>query len=414
MAAEEHEGPFAALPAGALAELASRTFGIYVHVPFCASRCGYCAFTTYTAADLGGDALRRGYPAAAAAEVALAARTLGDPVPEVRTVFFGGGTPTLLDPAELLSILDAVRQHFPVAADVEVTVEANPDSVDRGALAVLRAGGVTRVSFGMQSVRSHVLAVLERSHTPGAAARAVADAHAAGFDHISLDLIYGTPGETDDDWRASLGAALAAGPDHVSAYALTIEPRTRLAAHVRSGRLPEPDEDALVRRYALADDLLTAAGYRWYELSNWARDRDARCRHNLGYWLDANWWGIGPGAHSHVAGVRWWNVPQPGAHADAVARGALPIAGHELVDTRSREIERVLLGIRLADGVRLVAPPGFVEGLVTDDLLEVLSWEDAPVVALSRRGRSLADLVARRVIEAGCAGPAFFAPVTRS
>jgi oxygen-independent coproporphyrinogen-3 oxidase len=282
MAAEEHEGPFAALPAEALAELPVRPFGIYVHVPFCASRCGYCAFTTYTAADLGGDALRRGYPAAAAAEVALAARTLGDSVPEVRTVFFGGGTPTLLDPAELLSILRAVKQHFPVAADVEVTVEANPDSVDRASLAALRAGGVTRVSFGMQSVRSHVLAVLERSHTPGAAARAVADAHDAGFDHISLDLIYGTPGETDDDWRASLEAALAAGPDHVSAYALTIEPRTRLAAQVRSGRLPEPDEDALVRRYALADDLLTAAGYRWYELSNWARTRDARCRHNLG------------------------------------------------------------------------------------------------------------------------------------
>ncbi len=415
MAAIERAGAFTELPADARATLAGAPFGVYVHVPFCSSRCGYCAFTTYTAADLGGDSLRRGYAAAAAAEVALAARTLrrdGREPPVVRTVFFGGGTPTLLDPADLLAVLEAVRRHFPVAADLEVTVEANPDSVDRRSLAALRSGGVTRMSFGMQSSRAQVLAVLERSHTPGAAARAVHDARAVGFAHTSLDLIYGTPGEHDDDWRASLDAAIAAEPDHVSAYALTIEPRTRLAAQVRRGRLPAPDEDTLVRRYAMADDRLAAAGYEWYEISNWARDRAARCRHNLGYWLDANWWGIGPGAHSHIGGVRWWNVPHPQAHADLTLAGLLPIAGHELIDTESRDVERVLLGIRLADGVRLTAPADLIAELVADDLVHVLTGGNPPIVALSRRGRMLADVVARRVIEAGVGNRRCFCPVT--
>ncbi len=387
-------------------------FGIYVHVPFCTTRCGYCAFTTYTAADLGGDALRRGYAAAASAEIGLAAEALGRELPVVGTVFFGGGTPTLLDPADLLAMVDAIRSTFPTAPDLEITVEANPDAVDHRSLAALRLGGVTRMSFGMQSSRSHVLAVLERSHTPGAAVDAVTAAHAAGFAHVSLDLIYGTPGESDDDWQASLDAAIGAGPDHLSAYALTIEPRTRLAAQVRQGRLPAPDEDALARRYALADDALRDAGYGWYEVSNWARDRQARCRHNLGYWRNANWWGIGPGAHSHVGGVRWWNVAHPSSHAELVAAGRLPIDGHELVDTESRDIERVLLGVRVADGFTLAAPRSVLDDLVTDDLIDVLTWGDPATVVLSRRGRLLADLVARRVIDAGLGGSRSFAPVT--
>ncbi len=403
---------FEALPASALSELAGVPFGIYVHVPFCASRCGYCAFNTYTTADLGGRDLRPGFAEAARREIRSAHAALGPDVPPVQTVFFGGGTPTALEPAELVSILAAVRAEFTVDDDLEVTVEANPDSVDRRALAELRAGGVTRMSFGMQSVRANVLAVLERSHTPGAAARAVHDAHAAGFEHVSLDLIYGTPGETDADWQASLDAAIGAGPDHVSAYALTIEPRTRLAVQVRQGRLPEPDEDALVRRYEMADDVLAAAGYRWYELSNWARSPEARCRHNVLYWRNHHWWGIGPGAHSHVGPVRWWNVAHPDAYAELVGAGGLPVAGHEVLDAEARATESVLLGVRLADGFSLDGAPAVVRELVDDGLVTVVESGNPLVVVLSRRGRLLADLVARRVIEATGPTSRFFASVT--
>ena len=391
---------FEALPRSALAEVVGVPFGIYVHVPFCASRCGYCAFNTYTTSDLGGRDLRRGYAEAARREISLARAALGPDVPPVSTVFFGGGTPTALEPAELVSILAAVQAEFPTAPDLEVTVEANPDSVDRRALDELRAGGVTRLSFGMQSARAAVLAVLERSHTPGAATRAVRDAHAAGFEHVSLDLIYGTPGETDADWQASLDAAIAADPDHVSAYALTIEPRTRLAAQVRRGLLPEPDEDVLVRRYDHADDVLAAAGYGWYELSNWARSAGARCRHNVLYWHNHHWWGIGPGAHSHVGGTRWWNLAHPDTYAASVAAGRLPVAGHETLDVGARVAERVLLGVRLADGFALDISPSVVRELIDDGLVQIVEWGDPPVVVLSRRGRSLADLVARRVIDA--------------
>lgn len=387
-------------------------FGIYVHVPFCASRCGYCAFTTYTTADLGGDRWRAGYPDAACHEVALARAALGADAPPVQTLFFGGGTPTLLTPDKLGRIIAAVRAEFDAAPDLEVTVEANPDSVDRAALAALRAAGVTRMSFGMQSVRRHVLAVLERSHTPGAATRAARDAAAVGFEHVSLDLIYGTPGETDDDWRASLEAALAAAPDHLSAYALTVEPRTRLAAQVRQGRVPAPDEDALVRRYELADDLLAAAGYAWYELSNWARTPAARCRHNLLYWRNEHWWGIGPGAHSHLGGTRWWNVDHPEAHAIALAAGRLPVAGHEVLDAAARRIEQVLLGVRLADGFVAGVVPSALEALEADGLVVLDRQADPLTFVLSRRGRSLADLVARRVLDAEVLTSPFFAPVT--
>ena len=245
-------------------------FGVYVHVPFCASRCGYCAFNTYTVNELGSARELTGYVDAAIGELRLARRTIGNDRP-VRTVFFGGGTPTMLAPADLVRIVDAIRIEFGFAPDVEITVEANPDSIDRVGLATLRAGGFTRVSFGMQSVRTHVLAVLERTHTPGRAQQAVADARAAGFDHINLDLIYGTPGESDADWSATIDAVMATAVDHVSAYALTLGAGHRLRAQVRQGRVGALDEDALATRYSALDARLAAAGFEWYELSNWAR-----------------------------------------------------------------------------------------------------------------------------------------------
>jgi oxygen-independent coproporphyrinogen-3 oxidase len=259
-------------------------------------------------------------------------------------------------------------------------------------LAALRQAGVTRVSLGMQSAAPGVLATLERAHTPGRAAAAAREARAAGFEHVSVDLIYGTPGETDADWRATLDAALDAGPDHVSAYALTLEPGTRMTAAVRRGRLPAPDEDALARRYELADVTLGAAGLRWYEVSNWAASPDARCRHNLGYWGGAHWWALGPGAHGHVGGTRFWTHRHPARHARAVADGVLPVAGHEVLDAPARRLERLMLELRRADGIDL----GLVDGrrtarLAGDGLLDL---RDGRAV-LTLAGRRLADGVVR-------------------
>ncbi|HEX7289841.1 MAG TPA: coproporphyrinogen-III oxidase family protein [Conexibacter sp.] len=401
-----------ALPDAALAELGARPFGIYVHVPFCATRCGYCDFNTYTAAELeDGSGSRRagpgsagprdagrtraGYLAAARAELALARRVLGDAAPPVETVFFGGGTPTLLAPGELAELLGAIEETFGLAPGAEVTTEANPESVDPAALAALRAAGFTRISLGMQSAAPHVLATLDRVHTPGRPAQAAREARAAGFAHVSLDLIYGTPGESDDDWRASLDAALAAEPDHVSAYALIVEPGTRLAAQIARGALPAPDDDVLADRYELADATLAAAGLDWYEVSNWARTPGDACRHNLGYWRGGDWWGIGPGAHSHVGGMRWWNVLHPSAYATRIADGASPAAGRELLNAATRRVERVMLELRLADGLPLAtldAAGRAAAAQAVDDGLATLADDR---LRLTFRGRLLADAVVR-------------------
>ena len=266
------------LPPSAAARYGRQPFGVYVHVPFCRTRCGYCDFNTYTATELGGGASQDAYPDLVAREIALAAGVLPPNKAPVSTVFFGGGTPTLLAPARLGGILAGIGKAFGLAGDAEVTVEANPETVDAASLGELRAQGVTRVSFGMQSAVPHVLRTLDRQHQPGRPEQCVRWARAAGFDHISLDLIYGTPGESDDDWRRSLEAAIGAGPDHVSAYALIVEEGTRLAARVRRGEIAAPDDDALADRYLIADDLLGQAGFTWYEISNWAKTGDARCR----------------------------------------------------------------------------------------------------------------------------------------
>jgi oxygen-independent coproporphyrinogen-3 oxidase len=381
-----------ALPPAALAGLGAQPFGIYVHVPFCAHRCGYCDFNTYVP----GEASTGGYVEAVTAELALARRVLGDALPPAQTVFVGGGTPTLLPPEELARVLAAIREHVGLAAGAEVTTEANPETVDPAVLAALRAAGFTRISLGMQSAAPHVLEVLERRHSPGRAVAAAREARAAGFDHVSLDLIYGTPGERAEDWRASLEAALEAGPDHVSAYSLIVEPGTRLAARVRRGELPAPEDDVLAERYETTEALLAEAGLRWYEVSNWARDEAARCRHNLGYWGGGDWWGVGPGAHSHVGGVRWWNVLHPSRWAARLAEGASPAAGRELPAAEAAHLERVMLGVRLADGLPLAGLARHVhraaEQAAADGLLEPVALRDGRAV-LTLRGRLLADRV---------------------
>ncbi len=383
------------LPPSALAELGTRRLGVYLHVPFCAVRCGYCDFNTYTATELGGGASQASYAATAVGEIDLLGTVLPG-APAVETIFFGGGTPTLLPSVDLVAMLGAVRDRFGLTHDAEVTTEANPDSVTPESLAALRAGGFTRISFGMQSAVPSVLAVLDRTHDPERVPQVVGWARDAGFEQVSLDLIYGTPGESLDDWRRSVEAALACEPDHLSAYSLIVEDGTALARQVRSGVVPMPDEDDLADKYALVDDLLTAAGLGWYEVSNWSRDRASRCRHNELYWTSQNWLGIGPGAHAHVGGVRWWNVKHPTAYAGRLEAGESPALAREVLDEETRRVERVLLEIRLRDGlpVQVLRKPDRVAAVLSSGLAVL----EGDRLVLTREGRLLADAVVRDLL----------------
>ncbi|MDL4818065.1 radical SAM family heme chaperone HemW [Actinomadura opuntiae] len=384
-----------ALPRSALHGLGTRPFAFYVHVPFCVTRCGYCDFNTYTATELGPGASRDSYADTAIAEIRMARKVLGDADLPVETVFVGGGTPTLLSPDDLGRVLTAIDTEFGLAPGAEVTTEANPESVDEAYVAKLREVGFTRVSYGMQSAREHVLAVLERTHTPGRVPQVVDWTRKAGFEHVNLDLIYGTPGETDDDWRASLEAALECDPDHVSAYALIVEEGTRLAAQVRRGELAAPDDDAMADRYLIADELLSAHGLHWYEISNWAAAPEAACRHNLLYWTGADWWGVGPGAHSHVGGTRWWNVKHPAAYAARLAEGTTPAHAREILGADDRRIERIMLELRLADGCPTdLLDDAAVRRAIADGLLAPSPYEQGRAV-LTRQGRLLADALTR-------------------
>jgi oxygen-independent coproporphyrinogen-3 oxidase len=369
-------------------------FGVYVHVPFCLTRCGYCDFNTYTPAELGGvnpDA----WLGVLGSELELAAARLGGPTAD--TVFLGGGTPSLLGAERLCVVLDMVRQQFGLAADAEVTTEANPESTSPELFAALRSAGYTRVSLGMQSVSPRVLGTLDRVHSPGRAVAAAGEALSAGFDHVSLDLIYGTPGESDDELRRSVDAAIEAGVDHVSAYALVVEAGTALARRVRRGELAAPDDDVLAHRYEIADALLRAAGFDWYEVSNWCRP-GGQCRHNLGYWDGGQWWGAGPGAHSYVGTTRWWNVKHPNTYAALLGDAALPVAGFEELDAEAQHTEDVLLKLRLRQGLPLdlldAAERERAAGMV-DDGLVVCEGER---LVLTDRGRLLADAVVRTLL----------------
>ena len=370
-------------------------FGIYVHVPFCATRCGYCDFNTYTATELG-DATPDGWLAALRTELELAADRIGGIA--VDTVFVGGGTPSLLGAGRLAAVLDGIRDCFALAPEAEITTEANPESTSPEFFAGIRAAGYTRVSLGMQSASPAVLAVLDRTHSPGRAVAAAREAHGVGFEHVNVDLIYGTPGESDDDLLGSIEAALAAGVDHVSAYALIVEDGTALARRVRRGELPRPDDDVLAHRYGLLDRTLSAAGLDWYEVSSWSLPGGA-CRHNLGYWGGGQWWGAGPGAHGFIGDLRWWNVKHPKAYAEKIARGSIAVAGYERLDTHARHLEEVMLGIRLRSGLAVAVLTDTERGragrAVSDGLLNMCGDR----LTLTDRGRLLADAVVRDLLD---------------
>ena len=394
------------LPAQAGEGADQRAFGLYVHIPFCAVRCGYCDFNTYTATELGGGASQDAYAATAIAEVEFAAAALkvsGLPDRPLSTVFFGGGTPTLLPAEDLARILTAAIDAWGLQPGAEVTTEANPDSVTPASLQLLADAGFTRVSFGMQSAVPHVLKVLDRTHTPSRVPEVVQWARNAGLS-VSLDLIYGTPGESLEDWRYSLETALSYAPDHISAYALIVEDGTKLAAQIRRGEVPEIDDDDHAAKYELADELISAAGLNWYEVSNWSRTPEQACRHNLAYWRGDDWWGIGPGAHSHVGGVRWWNVKHPTAYANRLGAGASPAAGRETLDSETRNVERVMLEARLNSGLDIPSLGGLgdtgrhaVAGLIADGLVDPAAAFKGRLI-LTLKGRLLADAVVRRIL----------------
>lgn len=396
----------------ALAETdSSRPLSLYVHVPFCSVRCGYCDFNTYTK-GFGPGAAPGDYAPSILAEARLATRILTDtgwaPRP-ASTVFLGGGTPTLLGSSELARILDHLRSTFGIAADAEVSVEANPDSIDAHGLEELQAAGVTRVSFGMQSAVPSVLATLDRTHDPQRVPIILEAAKDAGLD-VSLDLIYGTPGESLEDWRRSLEAAIGFAPDHISAYALVIEEGTKMGRMLARGDIPEPDPDEEAAKYELADHLLAQGGYRWYEISNFARAQRGEeslaatqlrhaSKHNLAYWRDFDWWGLGPGAHSHVGRYRWWNVKHPRAYEGRVSAGMSPGAAGEILDADSRSLEKVMLAVRTAEGLGIadVPEPQAIAPLIAEGLIEKNAALDSRIV-LTLRGRLLADAVTRRLM----------------
>lgn len=378
-------------------------FGVYVHVPFCRVRCGYCDFNTYTASELRG-VRRDDYAGHAVREIEWAATVLdrsGVPRRPVSTVFFGGGTPTMLPASDLAMILRAIDDTWGILPGAEVTTEANPDSVDASSLQTLREGGFNRISYGMQSAVPHVLATLDRTHDPLRVPVVVDLAKQQGLD-VSLDLIYSTPGESLADWRTSLDAAIACEPDHVSAYSLIVEDGTAMGRMVARGELPAPDDDLAADMYELADQVLGDAGYSWYEVSNWARGDAHASRHNLSYWKGHDWWGVGPGAHSAVAGTRWWNVKHPAAYASRVLSGDSPAAGRETIDDETRYVERLLLAARvrgeLATSEIRQEARGRVAGLIARGLVDG-SAAVRGRIDLTLQGRLLADAVVRELLD---------------
>ena len=369
----------------------TRPAGVYLHVPFCARLCHYCDFNRVAGAT---EEERGRYVDALIAELQRAAAGRGD-WPEFASVFVGGGTPTLLAADDLARVVRRVGQVLPLARDAEVTVEANPETVDEAYFQVLAKAGVNRVSMGAQSFSQHVLDELGRWHERDRPLEAVAAARRAGIDRVSLDLIYGAPTETADDWAATLETALCADIDHVSAYALTVEPSTEYAARVRRGTALAPDDDTQAERMEAADRYLAAAGFVRYELSNWARP-GSECRHNLTYWRNGNWLGLGAGAHGHWSGRRSWNLRPPGRYADAVLHGESALAGQEIVTPDEQRMERLLLGLRMAEGVeRTHVEP--IDQRQVDALVAAGLLEDGDRLRLTPAGWALANDVTVRL-----------------
>ena len=379
----------------------SPRLSFYVHIPYCVKRCGYCDFNTYTPAELQGPdlaAVSANYIDAVIQEIEMASSSVGNA--EVPTIFFGGGTPSLMPSADLARVISAIREKFELANDAEITIEVNPDSVSEQFLAHMREAGANRISMGMQSAAPHVLAILDRTHKPENVVRAVELARKNGYEHVSVDLIYGTPGESFADWKTSVESALALPIDHISAYALIVERGTKLAAQVARGELVMPSDDETAEKYLYADESFEAAGFTWYELSNWSKP-GGECRHNIAYWDGSFWWGAGPGAHSYFGSERWWNIKHPKSYQERIAKNESPIQEKENLTPENKADEFILLQIRRREGIlhsqMSSSQISLAEKFVSSGDLDRESWAQNKLV-LSKNGRLIADRIVRELV----------------
>lgn len=375
----------------------------YVHIPYCVKRCGYCDFNTYTPSELkiteGLAQISNSYIDLLLMEIKAAKVQVGQSA-NVPSIFFGGGTPSLMQPDDIGRVISAIKSEFTLLPDAEITMECNPDTVTKESLAAFRAIGVNRVSFGMQSAVKHVLATLDRTHNPENLLQVTTWAQEVGFSEISVDLIYGTPGESLADWQTSIDAALALPITHISAYALIVEEGTKLAAQIKRGEVAQIDDDLTAEKYLVADKAFTAAGFEWYELSNWAKS-GSLSKHNLAYWLGDNWWGAGPGAHSHLNGKRFWNVKHPNLYKERVLANQSPVADSEVLEELQIESERLMLSLRLPSGVdkqslnelQLAELSSYVES----GHLDQANWNQGRAT-LTLDGRLIADRILRQIL----------------
>jgi oxygen-independent coproporphyrinogen-3 oxidase len=374
----------------------------YVHIPYCVKRCGYCDFNTYTPAELqistGLTQISNSYIDLLIKEIEQAKEQVGPA--KVPTIFFGGGTPSLMEPSDIARVITAIDNQFGLTQDCEITLETNPDTVDKEKLSAFKAAGVNRISFGMQSAVTHVLKTLDRTHNPDNLPQVTKWAAEVGFKDISVDLIYGTPGESLSDWQVSIDAALALPINHISAYALIVEEGTKLANAIKRGEIANVDDDLTAEKYLMADAAFSKAGFTWYELSNWSKD-SGESKHNIAYWLNKNWWGAGPGAHSHINGKRWWNVKHPNLYREKLQENISPILDSEVLDSMQIESERLMLSIRLPEGVRKdslsVDQIKSLNQYLDSGALNTAKW-DAGSVSLTLSGRLIADRIVREIL----------------
>jgi oxygen-independent coproporphyrinogen-3 oxidase len=375
-----------------LFDLVNKPFSLYVHVPYCSKRCGYCDFNTYTPSELDREDQIESWLNSAVKEIELARRVLKEEL-TIDTIFFGGGTPSLLDSNTVDNFIQSVKSNFKLKPGLEITIEANPDSITEEKSQRWLNSGINRVSIGMQSSTKEVLKKLDRTHNPDNVSHSVDILKKSGFDNFSLDLIYGTPGESLNDWENSLKDAIALNPPHISAYSLVIEPGTKMGAQLNRGEISQVNDDEAADKYQLADEMLNKNNYSWYEISNWAK-KDKECKHNLNYWLGNNWWGIGPGAHSHVNGVRWWNHKLPKVWRELLEKQNSPALAREVLSEDQIRSEQIMLLSRLRTGLgNQELDENRIENLIANQLATL----DANKIVLTLKGRLLADEVFRQL-----------------
>jgi len=375
-----------------LFDLVNKPFSLYVHVPYCSKRCGYCDFNTYTPSELDREDQIESWLNSAVKEIELARRVLKEEL-TIDTIFFGGGTPSLLDSNTVDNFIQSVKSNFKLKPGLEITIEANPDSITEEKSQRWLNSGINRVSIGMQSSTKEVLKKLDRTHNPDNVSHSVDILKKSGFDNFSLDLIYGTPGESLNDWENSLKDAIALNPPHISAYSLVIEPGTKMGAQLNRGEISQVNDDEAADKYQLADEMLNKNNYSWYEISNWAK-KDKECKHNLNYWLGNNWWGIGPGAHSHVNGVRWWNHKLPKVWRELLEKQNSPALAREVLSEDQIRSEQIMLLSRLRTGLgNQELDENRIENLIANQLATL----DTNKIVLTLKGRLLADEVFRQL-----------------